>query len=180
MIRQLPEDFQQKKYVLKNFIKLTCSWEPLQLYWNHISTWVSPVNLMNIFRSPFPKNTSGRLLLKIKLFENRLSVVKNFWKKHHLRCHCVKSVRIRSYSGLHFSTFGSNNSEYGHFLSIVFYKVLNTPLQVWLVSSTVNYRSSHRRCSIHHYLKKHQIEQFGDLKIIFTKNFWLLWIIYDR
>ena len=43
--------------------------------------------------------------------------------------HCVKSVRIRSYSGLHFPEFGlnldlvqmrenadQNNSEYGHFL----------------------------------------------------------------
>ena len=30
--------------------------------------------------------------------------------------HCVKSVSIRSYSGLHFPAFGQNNSEYGHFL----------------------------------------------------------------
>ena len=34
--------------------------------------------------------------------------------------HCVKSVRIRSCSGPHFSAFGLNmgqiNSEYGHFL----------------------------------------------------------------
>ena len=29
--------------------------------------------------------------------------------------HCIKSVRIRSYSGPHFSAFGLNNSEYGHF-----------------------------------------------------------------
>ena len=32
------------------------------------------------------------------------------------RNHCVKSVRIRSYSGSHFPAFGLNNSEYGHFL----------------------------------------------------------------
>ena len=34
--------------------------------------------------------------------------------------HCVKSVRIRSYSGPHFPPFGlnmdQNNSKYGHFL----------------------------------------------------------------
>ena len=32
--------------------------------------------------------------------------------------HCVKHVRIRSYSGPHFSRIfpGQNNSEYGHFL----------------------------------------------------------------
>ena len=29
--------------------------------------------------------------------------------------HCVESVRIQSYSGLYFSAFGRNNSEYGHF-----------------------------------------------------------------
>ena len=34
----------------------------LQLYWNHTSAWVS-VNLPHIFRTPFPKNTSGRLPL---------------------------------------------------------------------------------------------------------------------
>ena len=30
--------------------------------------------------------------------------------------HCVKSVRIRSYSGPYFLTFGMNNTKYGHFL----------------------------------------------------------------
>ena len=42
--------------------------------------------------------------------------------------HCVKSVRIQSYSGPHFPAFGmrenanQNNSEYGHFLfSVIFY-----------------------------------------------------------
>ena len=30
--------------------------------------------------------------------------------------HCVKSVRILSYSGPYFPAFGLNNSEYGHFL----------------------------------------------------------------
>ena len=37
----------------------------LQLYWNHTSAWVlySPVNLLHIFRTLFPKNTSERLLL---------------------------------------------------------------------------------------------------------------------
>ena len=44
--------------------------------------------------------------------------------------HCVKIVRIRSYSGLHFRTeYGQipeNNSEYEHFLrSAVFYRIEN-------------------------------------------------------
>ena len=29
--------------------------------------------------------------------------------------HCIKSVRIWSYSGTHFPAFGLNNFEYGHF-----------------------------------------------------------------
>ena len=33
------------------------------LYWNRTSVWVSPVNLPPIFRTPFPRNTSGWLLL---------------------------------------------------------------------------------------------------------------------
>ena len=30
-----------------------------------VISWCSPVNLLHIFRTTFPKNTSGRLLLKI-------------------------------------------------------------------------------------------------------------------
>ena len=33
------------------------------LYWNRTSVWVSPVNLSPISRTPFPRNTSGWLLL---------------------------------------------------------------------------------------------------------------------
>ena len=36
----------------------------LQLYLNHTSHGCSPVNLLRIFRIPFPKNTSGGLLLE--------------------------------------------------------------------------------------------------------------------
>ena len=43
-----------------NFIKITL--------WH----WCSPVNLLHIFRTPFPKNTSGWLLLKINLVKNIL------------------------------------------------------------------------------------------------------------
>ena len=39
-------------------IKLLC-----RVYWNRTSAWVSPVNLLHIFRTPFPKNTYGGLLL---------------------------------------------------------------------------------------------------------------------
>ena len=32
------------------------------LYWNHTSTWVFSCKFAACFRTPFPKNTSGRLL----------------------------------------------------------------------------------------------------------------------
>ena len=37
----------------------------------------SPVNLLHIFRTPFPKNTSGRLLLKMWSFAIELCELKN-------------------------------------------------------------------------------------------------------
>ena len=37
----------------------------LQLYWNRTSVWVFSCNLLNIFRTSFPKNTPGWLLLLI-------------------------------------------------------------------------------------------------------------------
>ena len=72
----------------------------------------SPVNLQHIFRTLFPKIISGALLLVV-----------DFTSSEGLGQHCVKSVRIRSYSGPYLSvfcpnagTYGPNNSEYGHFL----------------------------------------------------------------
>ena len=37
--------------------------------------------------------------------------------------HCVKNVRIWSYSGPHFPAFGLNNSEYGYFLCSGIYRM---------------------------------------------------------
>ena len=34
-----------------------------QLYWNHTRHGCSPVNLLHIFRTPFPKNISGWLIM---------------------------------------------------------------------------------------------------------------------
>ena len=84
-----------------------------QFYWSRTSAWVfSPVNLQHIFRTLFPKIISGALLLVV-----------DFTSSEGLGQHCVKSVRIRSYSGPYLSvfcpnagTYGPNNSEYGHFL----------------------------------------------------------------
>ena len=50
----------------------------LQLYWNCTSSWCSPVNLQHIFRTPFPNNTSGQLLLKdivdFELYESSYNI----------------------------------------------------------------------------------------------------------
>ena len=43
--------------------------------------------------------------------------------------HCVKTVRIRSYSGLHFPAFELNNSEYGHFLGSDYKNYFSNMLQ---------------------------------------------------
>ena len=37
----------------------------LQLYWNHLRHACSPVNLLHIFRTTFPKNVSRGLLLNV-------------------------------------------------------------------------------------------------------------------
>ena len=39
----------------------------LQLYWNHTSAWVSPVNLLHIFRTLFQNNPGGLLLHSVSL-----------------------------------------------------------------------------------------------------------------
>ena len=38
----------------------------LQLYGSRTLAWCSPVNLLHIFRIPFPKNTTGVLLLIVQ------------------------------------------------------------------------------------------------------------------
>ena len=50
----------------------------MQLYWNRNSAWVFSVNLLHIFRTPFPRNTSGWLLLKIISSGNRKICCKIF------------------------------------------------------------------------------------------------------
>ena len=56
------------------------------------------------------------------LHKAALILTQQISRLHFEATHCVKSVRIRSYSGPHFPAFGlnmdQNNSEYGHFLHI--------------------------------------------------------------
>ena len=47
----------------------------MHLYWNHTLAWVSFVNLLSIFRRPFPKNNSGELLLR-----SRKSFIIDIWQ----------------------------------------------------------------------------------------------------
>ena len=51
----------------------------LQLYWNRTSAWVFPVNLLHIFRTSFPKNTSGGVLLLLTHFILLVSQSDAFW-----------------------------------------------------------------------------------------------------
>ena len=52
---------------------------------------------------------------------SRIALVteKNFWLPLYGKFHCVKGIRIRSYSGPYFPAFGLNNSEYGPVLRSV-------------------------------------------------------------
>ena len=47
---------------------------------NKVAFWhgPSPVNLLHIFRTPFPKNTSGRLLLSVLLFSVKFAFIYKF------------------------------------------------------------------------------------------------------
>ena len=54
-----------------------------QLYWNHTLAWVtgwSPVNLLHIFRTPFPKNTFRRLLMMIANLRHTVNKIWTFVK----------------------------------------------------------------------------------------------------
>ena len=44
-----------------------------RLYLNHTLAWVFPVNLLHIFRTPFPKNTSGWLLLFMLTLDTKMT-----------------------------------------------------------------------------------------------------------
>ena len=105
-----------------NSIKFLCNFIEITLWHG-----CSPVNLLHIFRTPFLKNGSGGL---------RLSWLLSISFYIHVS-HCVKSVRIRSFSGPLFPGFrleyeeilrispysvqmwektDQNSSEYGHSL----------------------------------------------------------------
>ena len=55
------------------------------LYWNRTSAWVSPVNLPPIFRTPFPRNTSGWLRLCSTLW----LYLHQAFTRELLYCYCV-------------------------------------------------------------------------------------------
>ena len=52
-----PENM-QKIYRRTAMLKFDFNKVAKQLYWNRTSAWLSPVNLLHIFRTPFPENTS--------------------------------------------------------------------------------------------------------------------------
>ena len=69
-----------------------------QLYWNHTWHGYSPVNLLHICRTPFPMNTSGRLLTSIiSRFIERIFSVSSFLYN------IIERFDILSFLGLAFS-----------------------------------------------------------------------------
>ena len=82
----------------KNFEELWSHWYP---FFRHVSLKLMVDSILNFF----------------KLF--LLALLQKRWRKkclanntQHLHLHCVKSIRIRSYSGLHFPAFRLNTEKY--------------------------------------------------------------------
>ena len=68
----------QKIYRRTTMLKFDFNKVAKQLYWNRTSAWLSPVNLLHIFRTPFPENTSERLLLKLLKICNLVMCIQKF------------------------------------------------------------------------------------------------------
>ena len=51
-----------------------CGIIALQLIEIALRHWCSPVNLLNIFRTPFPRKTSGRLLLYLYFLAEEIAL----------------------------------------------------------------------------------------------------------
>ena len=93
-------------------IKLLCNFIEIALRHG-----CSPVNLRYIFRAPFPKNTSGRLLLWVLLLRQNHWEIIMAWVKiffiFQSKFHCVKSVQTWSFF---WSLFSCIRTEYGYLL----------------------------------------------------------------
>ena len=65
--------FENVQQIYRRTLMLGCDFNKvaLQLIEITLRHWCSPVNLLHLFRTPFPKNTSGGLFLKnhLNLFE---------------------------------------------------------------------------------------------------------------
>ena len=75
--KRSPENM-QKIYRRTTMLKFDFNKLAKQLYWNRTSAWLSPVNLLHIFRTPFPENTSERLLLKLLKICNLVMCIQKF------------------------------------------------------------------------------------------------------
>ena len=84
------------------------------------TSYIFRAGKVKIFKKFMSNQTKLKLFKELgkkdKVSDNHMKSAKEF------KTHCVKSVRIRSYSGPYFPAFGQNteryqnNSEYGHFL----------------------------------------------------------------
>ena len=95
----------------------------LELFWSvfsRIRTRITPNTdtfhtVVNSFK---PQNTSQALITSSGIYSNKQIEL----QKDHIQLikyvHCVKSVRIRGYSGPHFPAFGLNVERYGVSLRI--------------------------------------------------------------
>ena len=113
--------------------------------------WCSPVNLLHTFRTPFPKNTSGELLLT-------LVAVNYFLKKVSSQLFGrFFNILLREkcpYSELFWSVFSRIRTEYGGIRSI-------SPHSVWMREDTDRGNSE---CG--HFLRSDKVKKWAKLERI--------------
>ena len=70
---------------------------PLQIYWTHIKAWAFSCKFADINRTPFPKNTSGRLPLSLLFPREKMCWFSSYFKSGKGRNFCgilIKSPKL--------------------------------------------------------------------------------------
>ena len=87
--RNFPK-FESKRNLVQNYVFL--------FLFSLLTLWheCSPVNLLHIFRTPFTKNTSGRLLLVLVTYNEKITWMKKRFLKWKTRAACYENYNKRT------------------------------------------------------------------------------------
>ena len=95
------------------------SWKLTVTFWKFIPSSLHPFKIHQNSYSVWLKSTAVRFVLFNLIYSHKTSLLipnYSFLLAFWVKLHCVKSVRIRSYSALYFPAFGLNTERY--FLSL--------------------------------------------------------------